>query len=106
MTSVAEDTLAAISHVPNALGRFGRYGGRFVPETLMFALDELDAAYRGAIKDPAFPPVYGSGAGASSSTRWFDRAGDRFRPHVWRQPTVGELIPSARLIPTPLLPFA
>ncbi len=54
MTSVAEDTLTAISHVPNALGRFGRYGGRFVPETLMFALDELDAAYRGAIEDPAF----------------------------------------------------
>ena len=54
MTSVAEDTLAAISHVPNALGRFGRYGGRFVPETLMFALDELDAAYRSAIEDPAF----------------------------------------------------
>ena len=54
MTSVAEETLAAISQVPNALGRFGRYGGRFVPETLMYALDELDAAYRGAIEDPAF----------------------------------------------------
>ncbi len=33
---------------------FGGYGGRFVPETLMPALDELDGAYREARKDPAF----------------------------------------------------
>jgi tryptophan synthase beta subunit len=43
-----------ISQVPNALGRFGPYGGRFVPETLMFALEQLDAAYRSAKADPAF----------------------------------------------------
>jgi tryptophan synthase beta chain len=33
---------------------FGSYGGRFVPEALIAALDELDAAYRGAKADPAF----------------------------------------------------
>jgi tryptophan synthase beta chain len=44
----------ATSAVPNALGRFGPYGGRFVPETLMFALDELDRAFRSAKRDPAF----------------------------------------------------
>src|SRR4051794_27178121 len=44
----------AASHVPDARGRFGPYGGRFVPETLMFALDQLDAAYRAAKSDPAF----------------------------------------------------
>jgi tryptophan synthase beta chain len=35
-------------------GRFGAYGGRYVPETLMAALLELDAAYAQAQSDPAF----------------------------------------------------
>jgi tryptophan synthase beta chain len=43
-----------VSQVPDARGRFGPYGGRFVPETLMFALEQLDAAYREARADPAF----------------------------------------------------
>ena len=42
------------SNVPDARGRFGAFGGRFVPETLMFALEELDAAYAEAKSDPAF----------------------------------------------------
>jgi len=47
-------TSAPVSHVPDARGRFGPYGGRFVPETLMFALEQLDRAYREAQADPAF----------------------------------------------------
>jgi tryptophan synthase beta chain len=39
---------------PDARGRFGAYGGRFVPETLVPALDELEAAWRAARADPAF----------------------------------------------------
>jgi tryptophan synthase beta chain len=39
---------------PTLPGRFGPYGGRFVAETLMPALDELDAAYREARADQAF----------------------------------------------------
>src|SRR4051812_40197119 len=35
-------------------GRFGPYGGRFVPETLMRPLEELEAAYAEARADPAF----------------------------------------------------
>src|SRR5579875_3901116 len=35
-------------------GRFGIYGGRYVPETLMAALLELDQAYAEAQADPAF----------------------------------------------------
>ncbi|WP_342513770.1 tryptophan synthase subunit beta [Sporosarcina sp. FSL K6-1522] len=35
-------------------GRYGKYGGQFVPETLMTALLELEAAYDEAIADPAF----------------------------------------------------
>jgi tryptophan synthase beta chain len=39
---------------PDARGRFGAFGGRFVPESLMAALDELEAAYTAARGDPAF----------------------------------------------------
>jgi tryptophan synthase beta chain len=40
--------------LPDFAGHFGRYGGRFVPEALVKALDELDAAYRVAKTDPEF----------------------------------------------------
>ncbi len=40
--------------VPDATGHFGRFGGRFVPEALIAALDELDAAFSSAQADPAF----------------------------------------------------
>ncbi len=40
--------------VPNKKGRFGSYGGRYVPETLMPALLELESAYLAAKKDPLF----------------------------------------------------
>jgi len=40
--------------LPDARGHFGHYGGRFVPENLMPALDELHAAYLAAQADPAF----------------------------------------------------
>ena len=39
---------------PEAHGRFGRYGGQYVPETLMPALAELEKAAAEAWKDPAF----------------------------------------------------
>lgn len=40
--------------LPDAAGHFGRYGGRFVPEALVAALDELTASYAAARADPAF----------------------------------------------------
>ncbi|MCA6298927.1 MAG: tryptophan synthase subunit beta [Phenylobacterium sp.] len=39
---------------PDRSGRFGDYGGRYVPETLMPLVHELEAAFRAAIADPAF----------------------------------------------------
>ena len=39
---------------PDQTGRFGEFGGRFVPETLVPALEELEAAFRGAWADPSF----------------------------------------------------
>ena len=38
----------------NMKGHFGNYGGQFVPETLMHPLEELEAAYQAAQRDPAF----------------------------------------------------
>ena len=40
--------------LPDVRGRFGRFGGRYVPETLIPALDELQAAYTAARQDPEF----------------------------------------------------
>ncbi|UCC45550.1 MAG: tryptophan synthase subunit beta [Candidatus Zixiibacteriota bacterium] len=39
---------------PDRKGRFGRYGGRYVPETVIYALEELDAAYRKARRSSEF----------------------------------------------------
>lgn len=44
----------AIKKLPDKKGYFGAYGGRFVPETLMPALQELEAAYAASKKDRAF----------------------------------------------------
>jgi len=43
-----------VSAVPDSRGRFGEYGRRYVPETLMFALDQLTEAYESAQADPEF----------------------------------------------------
>ena len=44
----------AISSIPDVHGRFGPYGGRYVPETLMFALRQLTEHYEHAREDPEF----------------------------------------------------
>src|SRR5271156_3338951 len=47
--------MSATTGLPTAVaGRFGAYGGRYVPETLMAALEELEHAYGEAKEDPAF----------------------------------------------------
>ncbi|HZN18699.1 MAG TPA: tryptophan synthase subunit beta [Micromonosporaceae bacterium] len=51
--------LSAAGLLPDAGGHFGRYGGRFVPEALVAALDELDAAHRHAQADEAFQAELG-----------------------------------------------
>lgn len=43
---------------PSSAGRFGRFGGRYVPETLMPAVLELEAAFRSAWADPGFLTEY------------------------------------------------
>jgi len=46
--------MSLLSQVPDRAGKFGEFGRRFVPETLMQALEELTAAYEQAKADPAF----------------------------------------------------
>jgi tryptophan synthase beta chain len=45
---------SATNSVPDAQGRFGPYGGRYVPETLMDALRQLTEQYQEAVRDPEF----------------------------------------------------
>src|SRR4249920_1837180 len=47
-------------HQPDATGHFGPYGGSFVAETLVHALDELKACYDEARRDPAFDAEFRS----------------------------------------------
>src|SRR5215212_8953099 len=44
----------SFTSVPDSLGHFGPYGGTYVPETLVAALQELDAEYARAKNDSAF----------------------------------------------------
>jgi tryptophan synthase beta chain len=43
-----------LKHLPDARGYFGDFGGRFVPETLLAPLEELEAAFRKFRRDSAF----------------------------------------------------
>jgi tryptophan synthase beta chain len=58
MTATAAPTASrphlASAHVPDTSGRFGEFGRRFVPETLMQALEQLTAEYDKARRDPEF----------------------------------------------------
>ncbi len=47
-------TATAISAVPDATGHFGPYGGIYVPETLVFAIQQLEREYLKARQDPRF----------------------------------------------------
>lgn len=47
--------------LPNKKGRFGSYGGRYVPETLMPALEELETAYQAVRRDSAFKKALADG---------------------------------------------
>src|SRR5262245_29436496 len=47
-------TMTATASVPDSTGHFGPYGGVFVPETLVFALKQLEVEYTRARSDPEF----------------------------------------------------
>ena len=77
--------LSAAGLLPDLAGHFGRYGGRFMPEALVPALDELDAVYRHAQADEAFQAEFqrllrdyaGTPSMLYDATRLSGRAGAR-----------------------------
>lgn len=54
MTVAKKKTQPSFNELPDENGHFGRYGGRFVAETLMQALDELEEAYENSKQDANF----------------------------------------------------
>ncbi len=54
MSDTISDPATTLEVMPDAAGHFGPYGGRFVPEALIAALDQLTEAYASAGQDPAF----------------------------------------------------
>ena len=54
MAVPVNDAVIDYTLYPDADGHFGRYGGRFVAETLIGPLEDLAAAYDAARVDPAF----------------------------------------------------
>ena len=81
MTSDTKDGVFAA--VPDENGRFGEYGGKFVSETLMSALAELETVYRELAEDPAFQHeidqdlahYVGRPAPLYEASRWSDEVG-------------------------------
>jgi tryptophan synthase beta chain len=64
-----------MTSTPDASGHFGPYGGRFVPEALMAALDQLDNAFRVAQDDPTFHAYTGRPSILTEAQRFAERAG-------------------------------
>ncbi len=58
MARVARPQAAPLMADPSPEGRFGEFGGRFVPESLVPACQELEVAFRAAWSDPAFQAEY------------------------------------------------
>ena len=65
MSAIATETL------PDAQGHFGQYGGRYVPETLMHPLKELEEEYFRTQQDPEF---HHSNAGREVTRAAFPRS--------------------------------
>ncbi|HEX3134053.1 MAG TPA: tryptophan synthase subunit beta [Planctomycetota bacterium] len=73
--------------LPDASGRFGRYGGRYVPETLIPALDEITAAYAAAKKDKAFQQQFRAllkdFVGRPTPLTFAAKLSDKYKRRIW-----------------------
>jgi tryptophan synthase beta chain len=69
--------------VPDKLGRFGQFGGQYVPETLMSALSELETAFQYYQKDPTFQAEFQQllqdYVGRATPLYFAERLSDRYR---------------------------
>lgn len=73
--------------LPNQAGRFGPYGGRYVPETLIPVLDELTAAYKEARRDRVFQQqlkdLLHNYVGRPSPLSFAGRLSEQFKRRIW-----------------------
>ncbi len=69
--------------LPDARGRFGPFGGRYAPETLIPALERLEAGLRRYLRDPEYPGRAGPGAARVGGPP------DRAQPRAHAQPPLG-----------------
>jgi tryptophan synthase beta chain len=80
MTMVERDDVVATD-------RFGPFGGRYVPETLIPALDDLEVAFEAAQRDPAFQAELGAllqeYVGRPTQLTFAPRLSDRVKAPVW-----------------------
>lgn len=74
------------NYYPDEYGRFGPFGGKFVPESLMAALAELETAYQQALTDNAFQNELGaqlrSFVGRPTSLHYVPRFSERVAPGI------------------------
>ena len=68
MTSTEEEV---ILQRPDSFGRFGKFGGKYVPETLMYALSELEDAFKSLSADNEFQVSPSSSVCISVNLRLF-----------------------------------
>lgn len=61
-------TGSVLSQRPDSFGRFGRFGGKYVPETLIHALTQLEAAFHSLASDEDFQVLFVSLSFFSFST--------------------------------------
>ena len=90
MTSLDPQRLLADSiagKFPDAQGRFGPFGGRYVPETLIPALDRLERGVREHLHSPSFQDRFGrelrTWAGRPTALTFAGRLSERWGAKVW-----------------------
>ncbi|THU71934.1 hypothetical protein C4D60_Mb04t06770 [Musa balbisiana] len=89
----AENRTPGVGLRPDPFGRFGRFGGKYVPETLMYALSELEAAFWAVSKDEDFQKeldgILKDYVGRESPLYFAERLTDHYRrpngegPHIY-----------------------
>jgi tryptophan synthase beta chain len=85
--TMVDTTMLATSEAAAASDRFGAFGGRYVPETLIPALDELTRSFDAAQADPAFRAeldgLLREYVGRPTSLTFAPRLSERVRAPVW-----------------------
>ncbi|MEO7997155.1 MAG: tryptophan synthase subunit beta [Gemmatimonadaceae bacterium] len=80
-------TDTAVDNTQATIDRFGKFGGKYVPETLIPALEELELAYELAIKDPEFrrelDELLREYVGRPSALTFAPRLSERIGAQVW-----------------------